>query len=78
MGGSKFFNEVGAVKGKNLKWREIVIARRQPRRLFVQSNTVLNEKGEWERGPMNVFDFHPLKKTFGFAPWIVGCQVCHS
>uniref|UniRef100_A0A0M3HQ99 Dipeptidyl peptidase 3 n=1 Tax=Ascaris lumbricoides TaxID=6252 RepID=A0A0M3HQ99_ASCLU len=65
VGGSKFFNEVGAVKGKNLKWREIVIARRQPRRLFVQSNTVLNEKGEWERGPMNVFDFHPLKKTFG-------------
>uniref|UniRef100_A0A915AIE3 Dipeptidyl peptidase 3 n=1 Tax=Parascaris univalens TaxID=6257 RepID=A0A915AIE3_PARUN len=46
VGGSKFFNEVGAVKAKNLKWREIVIARRQPRRMFLQSNTVLNEKGD--------------------------------
>ncbi|VDM36975.1 unnamed protein product [Toxocara canis] len=46
VGGSKFFHEVGTVKSENLKWREIVIARRQPRRLFVQSNTHLNEKGD--------------------------------
>jgi dipeptidyl-peptidase-3 len=46
-GGSKLFNEWGAVDSKAARWREIVISRRKPRRIFVQSNTVLtNDKVE--------------------------------
>ncbi|VDK42649.1 unnamed protein product [Anisakis simplex] len=46
--GSAFFHESGAVESINLKWRDIVIQRRQPRRLFVQSNTHLSQNGEVE------------------------------
>jgi len=47
-GGIKMFNEWGAVKDQQLRWRDIVVARRKPRRVFVQPNTVLNEKSEVE------------------------------
>ncbi|MFH4978365.1 hypothetical protein AB6A40_005074 [Gnathostoma spinigerum] len=45
-GGSVFFNYMGRVEKRDLKWREIVIDRRQPRRLFVQGNTQLDSAGE--------------------------------
>uniref|UniRef100_A0A914Y951 dipeptidyl-peptidase III n=1 Tax=Panagrolaimus superbus TaxID=310955 RepID=A0A914Y951_9BILA len=51
-GGSKLFNEWGAVGPRELRWREIVVARRKPRRNFVQSNTVLtNGKVELKTYP---------------------------
>uniref|UniRef100_A0AC34FTN9 Dipeptidyl aminopeptidase III n=1 Tax=Panagrolaimus sp. ES5 TaxID=591445 RepID=A0AC34FTN9_9BILA len=50
--GSKLFNGYGEVGPQELRWREIVIARRKPRRNFVQSNTVLrNDKVELKTYP---------------------------
>uniref|UniRef100_A0A914VSE5 Dipeptidyl peptidase 3 n=1 Tax=Plectus sambesii TaxID=2011161 RepID=A0A914VSE5_9BILA len=43
--GTKLFESYGSVGERELKWRQIVIARRQPRRLFVQANTVLESNG---------------------------------
>uniref|UniRef100_A0A1I7T9H0 Dipeptidyl peptidase 3 n=1 Tax=Caenorhabditis tropicalis TaxID=1561998 RepID=A0A1I7T9H0_9PELO len=39
-GGKKLFESYGAVGETELHWRDICIARRKPRRLFVQPNTV--------------------------------------
>lgn len=41
--GSKLFNEWGSVTDEQLRWRDIVVARRKPRRLFVQSNTCISK-----------------------------------
>ncbi|EFP03207.1 hypothetical protein CRE_28514 [Caenorhabditis remanei] len=41
-GGKKLFESYGAVGETELQWREICIARRKPRRIFVQPNTVEN------------------------------------
>uniref|UniRef100_A0A0N4U2V0 Dipeptidyl peptidase 3 n=1 Tax=Dracunculus medinensis TaxID=318479 RepID=A0A0N4U2V0_DRAME len=43
--GSKFFMNIGNVSNRALKWRDIVIKRRQPRKIFVQSNTLLDDNG---------------------------------
>lgn len=45
--GSEFFNSSGAVTDEHLKWRKILIERRQPRRLLVQCNTQLREDGKF-------------------------------
>lgn len=42
--GKVLFDKYGEVTEDIQKWRDIVIARRQPRRLFVQPNTVLDGK----------------------------------
>ncbi|CAI2300569.1 unnamed protein product [Caenorhabditis sp. 36 PRJEB53466] len=39
-GGKRLFESYGAVGAAELRWRDICIARRKPRRLFVQPNTV--------------------------------------
>uniref|UniRef100_A0A0N5AXJ5 Dipeptidyl peptidase 3 n=1 Tax=Syphacia muris TaxID=451379 RepID=A0A0N5AXJ5_9BILA len=41
--GSQFFNGIGSVTDEHLRWREILINRRQPRRLLVQHNTELKD-----------------------------------
>lgn len=43
--GSEYFNTIGAVNEEHIKWRKILIDRRQPRRLLVQHNTELREDG---------------------------------
>ncbi|CAP31663.2 Protein CBG12727 [Caenorhabditis briggsae] len=40
-GGKKLFESYGAVGETELHWRDVCIARRKPRRLFVQPNTVI-------------------------------------
>lgn len=39
-GGSALFAQYATIDAKMLEWRQIVIARRQPRRIFLQANTV--------------------------------------
>uniref|UniRef100_A0AC34GNB5 Uncharacterized protein n=1 Tax=Panagrolaimus sp. ES5 TaxID=591445 RepID=A0AC34GNB5_9BILA len=52
--GSKLFNGYGETGPEQLRWRDIVIARRKPRRVFVQSNTVLtNGKVQLKNYPVN-------------------------
>uniref|UniRef100_A0A7E4WD76 Dipeptidyl peptidase 3 n=1 Tax=Panagrellus redivivus TaxID=6233 RepID=A0A7E4WD76_PANRE len=40
-GGTKMFNEWGAVGEEQIRWRNVVVARRKPRRVFVQPNTTV-------------------------------------
>uniref|UniRef100_A0A7E4VIE1 Dipeptidyl peptidase 3 n=1 Tax=Panagrellus redivivus TaxID=6233 RepID=A0A7E4VIE1_PANRE len=40
--GTKMFNEWGTVEEEQLRWRDVVVARSQPRRIFVQPNTVVD------------------------------------
>lgn len=44
--GTKLFERYGEVDDKWLQFRKIVVDRRQPRRLFVQPNTVRKENGK--------------------------------
>uniref|UniRef100_A0A914E4I0 Dipeptidyl peptidase 3 n=1 Tax=Acrobeloides nanus TaxID=290746 RepID=A0A914E4I0_9BILA len=44
--GTKFYNQWAAVGPEQKRWREIVVARRKPRRVYVQPNTVLEANGE--------------------------------
>lgn len=43
--GSAFFRQWTAVGEDQLRWRDIVIARRQPHRLLVQPNTLIDDNG---------------------------------
>lgn len=45
VGGRDFFESYGKVGDEEIKWRDICIARRKPRRLFVQPNTEENHGG---------------------------------
>ncbi|XGW21770.1 hypothetical protein V3C99_004603 [Haemonchus contortus] len=45
-GGTKLFESYGKITERELRWRDICIARRKPRRIFVQANTKINDKGE--------------------------------
>ncbi|KHJ83110.1 hypothetical protein OESDEN_17193 [Oesophagostomum dentatum] len=45
-GGKKLFESYGHIGEQELRWRDICVARRKPRRLFVQANTQIDDKGE--------------------------------
>ncbi|KAK6728133.1 hypothetical protein RB195_005654 [Necator americanus] len=45
-GGRKMFESYGNVSEQEVRWRDICVARRKPRRLFVQANTKMDDKGE--------------------------------
>lgn len=45
--GKKLFESYGKVGERELKWRQTVVARRQPRRLFVQANTIAESDGKF-------------------------------
>ncbi|CAO3614928.1 unnamed protein product [Cunninghamella echinulata] len=46
--GTKLYLDVTSVPDKLIKWREIVLANKQPRKVFVQGNTIVNENNEVE------------------------------
>ncbi|KJH51171.1 hypothetical protein DICVIV_02631, partial [Dictyocaulus viviparus] len=43
--GTKMFEHYGEVTEVEIRWRDICVARRKPRRLFVQANTKINNEG---------------------------------
>ncbi|PIO57835.1 peptidase family M49, partial [Teladorsagia circumcincta] len=43
-GGTKLFESYGKVTEREIRWRDICIARRKPRRIFVQANTKIDDK----------------------------------
>ncbi|KAJ1351826.1 hypothetical protein KIN20_007977 [Parelaphostrongylus tenuis] len=45
-GGTDLFERYDRVAEVELRWRDICIARRKPRRIFVQANTEIDDKGE--------------------------------
>lgn len=51
-GGTKLFESYGKVTEKEVRWRDICVARRKPRRIFVQANTKIDDNGEhiWSDG----------------------------
>ncbi|CAI4224265.1 unnamed protein product [Auanema sp. JU1783] len=46
--GSKMFESYGTVTEEALRWRSVCVARRKPRRIFVQPNTMINDQGDVE------------------------------
>ncbi|KAK6058892.1 peptidase family M49 [Cooperia oncophora] len=45
-GGRELFESYGKVTDREVRWRDICIARRKPRRIFVQANTEIDDKGD--------------------------------
>ncbi|VDO38530.1 unnamed protein product [Heligmosomoides polygyrus] len=40
------FESYGKVTEKEVRWRDICVARRKPRRIFVQANTKIDDNGD--------------------------------